>query len=78
MLLYIVSVAGFAIYSESLTHIAAHHATCEINILYHNLSPRNIVIVPGWDGDRDTSGSLLIDWDLCKVTDMLANLVSVC
>ena len=76
MLLYTVSVAGFAMYSESLTHIAAHRAACEINILHRDLSPGNIVIVPELDGDRDTGGGLLIDWDLCKVTDASANLVS--
>jgi len=76
VLLYTVSVASFAMYSESLTHIAAHCAACEINILHRDLSPGNIVIVPEQDGNRDTSGGLLIDWDLCKVTDASANLVS--
>jgi len=42
------------------------------------LSPGNIVIVPERVGDSDTSGGLLIDWDLCKVTEASANPVSTC
>jgi serine/threonine protein kinase len=69
VLLYTVSVAGFAIYSESLTQIAAHRRAWAAGILHRDLSPGNIMIV---EQDEQTDEpnikhGLLIDWDLCKV-----------
>ena len=65
MLLYMVSVTGFAMYSEPLTPIAAHCHAWLIGILHHNLSPWNIMIVE--KKEDNIEHGLLIDWDLCKV-----------
>ena len=65
MLLYAVSVAGFAMYSESLTPIAAHRRAWSIGILHRDLSPWNIMIVE--KKEDNIEHGLLIDWDLCKV-----------
>ncbi len=46
----------------TLTHTAAHHAAWKIGILHRDLSPGNIMIFKEGDG-------LLIDWDLCKVSE---------
>ena len=65
MLLYAVSVAGFVMYSESLTPIAAHHRAWLIGILHRDLSPWNIMIVE--KKEDNIEHGLLINWDLCKV-----------
>src|SRR5260221_13839971 len=52
-------------YSESLTHIAAHCHAWSIGILHRDLSPGNIMIVE--KEEPNIRYGLLIDWSLCKV-----------
>ena len=47
--------------SESYTPIA-HESAYKCGILYHDISPRNILIM----SDSNFKGGLLIDWDLSK------------
>lgn len=53
----------------TLTHITAHRAACKAGVLHRDLSPGNILILDGLDGQE--SSGILIDWDLSKITDPL-------
>jgi Fungal protein kinase len=71
-----------------LTHIIAHKAAYNINILHQDISPGNILIFGPDDVDKSSKdsnelkiaskGGLLINWDLLKVIDSENEPTAIC
>jgi serine/threonine protein kinase len=49
-------------WERNLTHVIAHKAACEAGVLHRDISVGNILIV-----GSDSTGGILIDWDLSRL-----------